>query len=140
MSRIKRLWLSIREPRVVKLIYFIYYLIAVGTGLVTLVWPPRSIEGALGTFTTTLWAVAILAGGLLSAVAVFPGWWAIERAGIYGVLGGIVIYESTVAYLQAVDEGSRLTQFGVLLLATGLFIVRLIPISRYSFEPRPDRG
>ncbi|MCW4458196.1 hypothetical protein [Microbacterium sp. MPKO10] len=140
MSRIKRLWLSIREPRKIKAIYFVYYAIAAGTGLATLLWPPRSIEGALGAFLTTLWAAFILGGGIASCVAVFPGRWWLERAGIYAILGGILIYEGTVMFLQFTETGNRLTQFGVLLLATGLFIVRLIPISRYSFEPRPSWG
>lgn len=134
-----RAWGRIHEPRVAKVIHLVGYLIALGIGSVTLWRPPTSIETPLGPTLTTIWAALILVGGIASTVAVLPGWWWLERIGIFCVAGGALIYFGVVLTLhfQGSPESSRLTQAGVILGFAWLISAnRLWEIRGYTFEPR----
>jgi len=136
---IARLWGRIHEPRVKKLLYSITYLIGVFIGTVTMIRPPTSIETPLGPTLTTVWAVLILVGAIAALVAVFPGWWWMERIGIMLVAAGALIYLGVVItlHVQSQPDSSRLTQAGVILGFTwAASAVRLWEIRGYTFEPR----
>lgn len=137
---VRRLWESITEPRHLKLAYLLIYLITIAIGIVTLVKPPQSIEGPLGTVTTMLWAGLFIFGGLVGAVTVLPGWWWVERLlGIAPIFIGLAIYLAVVIILhvRGLDLGaSRLTQIGIILLASAPFTLRGLLIREYSYEPR----
>lgn len=136
---VSRLWERIHEPRIAKVIHLIGYLIAVGIGTVTLWRPPTSIETPLGPTLTTLWGAAILLGAIAAAVAVLPGWWWLERLGIYSVAVGALIYFGVVVTLHAQGPAgsSRLTQAGMILGFAWLISAnRLWEIRGYTFEPR----
>ena len=138
--RARALWESITEPRHLKVGYFGIYLLTVAIGVVTLVWPPRSIEGPVGSASTALWASLFIFGGVVGAVTVLPGWWWLERAlAIVPISLGLLIYVVVVLILhfQGLDQGaSRLTQLGVILLAGTPFALRFLLIREYTFEPR----
>jgi len=136
-ARIRRAWESITEPRHLKATYFVFYGVALVTGLATLIRPPQSIEGAIGASTTALWAAFVIMGGFGGMLTVFPGWWFAERVSIVMVWLGAGIYFLVALYLNATGSGSRLTQMGWILLGAGLFFVRWLIIRRYSFEPKP---
>lgn len=132
-------WLSIHEPRVKKLLYSVSYAIAVTVGVVTLLRPPTSIETPLGPTLTTIWAALILAGAVGALLAVFPGWWWLERIGILLVCTGALIYLGVVItlHVQSGPESSRLTQAGVILgFCWSFSAARLWEIRGYTFEPR----
>lgn len=134
-----RLWRRVHEPRVTKALYAVSYLISVFVGTVTLMRPPTSIETPLGPTLTTVWAVLILSGTVAAVVAVFPGWWWLERIGILLVATGALIYFGVVVtlHVQSGPESSRLTQAGVILGFVWAFsAVRLWEIRGYTFEPR----
>lgn len=126
----------IAEPRHVKVTYALIYTAVVTTGIATLLDPPRSIEGQLGTALTVIWSVFLIIGGTVGALTVLPGWWWAERLGIILTTTGITIYAVVVLSLHIIAEGSRLTQLGMILLASSVFIVRWVLIRHYSFEPR----
>lgn len=136
----QRMWESITEPRHLKFAYLVIYMVTIAVGLVTLVKPPQSIEGPLGTATTMLWAGLFILGGLVGAVTVLPGWWWVERLlGIAPIFIGLAIYLSVVIVLhvQGLESGaSRLTQIGIILLAAAPFTLRGLLIREYSYEPR----
>lgn len=134
--RIQRAWESITEPRHLKATYFVFYGLALLTGLATLIRPPQAIEGALGTSTTALWAACAIMGGFGGMLTVFPGWWFAERLSIVMIWLGAGIYFIVVLSLHIAQSGSRLTQMGWILMGAGLFFVRWLIIRRYSFEPR----
>lgn len=138
MRALQRAWERITEPRVLKLFYFGAYLLATWVGLVTLIHPPASIEGALGAFITSFWASLIIVGGAAATVAVLPGWWWVERLGVWLILTGAAIYEGVIVTLHVTgpEGASRLTQAGFVALACGLFILRLILTRKWDFEPR----
>lgn len=136
---IRQLWGAIREPRVKKLLYAIVYSVAALTGWATLWRPPQSIEGPLGSGLTTVWAIALTAGAVLALVAVFPGWWWLERLGLYGIGVGALIYFAVVLTLhfQGPPDSSRLTQAGfIFMVVLTVCVIRVHDIWRYTFEPR----
>lgn len=138
--RARRVWESITEPRHLKVAYLVIYAVTVAVGVVTLVKPPQSIEGPLGTVTTMLWAGLFIFGGVVGAVTVLPGWWWVERLlGIAPIFIGLAIYLAVVVilHIRGLDLGaSRLTQIGIILLASAPFTLRGLLIREYSYEPR----
>lgn len=143
MRAIRHAWDAIAHPRHVKVIYLVIYLVAAGIGAVTLVNPPQTISGEVGPLITVIWAALFILGGLVGSVTVLPGWWWAERLlGIGPVLLGLAIYLTVVGVLhaQSIESGgSRLTQFGIILLASSPFILRFFFIKEYSYEPRARR-
>ncbi|WP_336633623.1 MULTISPECIES: hypothetical protein [unclassified Microbacterium] len=136
---IGRLWGAIHEPRVKKLLYAIVYTVAVFTGWATLWRPPQSIEGPLGSTLTTIWALFLTIGAVAALVAVFPGWWWLERIGLLGIGAGASTYFGVVLTLhfQGPPESSHLTQAGFILMVTiAVCAVRTHEIWRHTFEPR----
>ncbi len=131
-------WQKISEPRHLKLFYAGVYVLAIWVGMVTLITPPSSIEGALGSAITAFWAGLILIGGIGGTVTVLPGWWWAERLSVCLILAGIAIYEGVVLHLHIHSPAgsSRLTQFGFVAFAALLFILRLVLTRKWDFEPR----
>lgn len=140
MRALRRLWAMIAEPKHMKLAYLIIYLLTIGIGAVTLISPPQTISGEVGPIITTVWASLFILGGIVGAVAVLPGWWWAERLlGVAPVLLGLGIYlcVATVLHVQGWESGSsRLTQMGIILLASTPFVLRFLVIREYSYEPR----
>ncbi|QYF98900.1 hypothetical protein [Microbacterium sp. PAMC21962] len=122
-----------------KLLYALLYTVAVLTGWSTLWRPPQSIEGPLGSSLTTIWAIALTVGAALALLAVFPGWWWLERTGLFGLGAGALTYFAVVLVLhfQGPPDSSRLTQAGfILMVVFSVCIIRVHEIWRYTFEPR----
>ena len=136
MAPLRRLWESITEPRHMKVTYAAIYALVLATGIATLLGPPRSIEGELGSVLTVIWSVFLIVGGTAGALTVLPGWWWAERLSLILTMTGITIYGLVVLSLHLTQEGSRLTQLGMILLAMSVFAVRWMLIRHYSFEPR----
>lgn len=129
-------WLRIKEPRVLRVVFLLGYLVTLFTGVATLVSPPRTIEGELGPILSVSWALFWILGGAAGAATVLPGWWQVERYAAAAALFGIGIYGLVVIVLHATEEGSRLTQFGVLTIALLFYVLRLVLIRGHDFEPR----
>lgn len=142
IRHVRALWEAITEPRHLKVAYMAIYMMTTAIGVVTLVKPPQSIEGPLGTATTTLWAGLFILGGIIGAVTVLPGWWWVERLlGITPIFIGLAIYLAVVIilHLRGLSDGaSRLTQIGIILLASAPFTLRGLLIREYSYEPRRE--
>ena len=132
----RRLWDSITEPRHLKAVYFLLYIVLTLTGLVTLLVPPTSIAGELGEPLAVAWSVFWLLGGFGGMLTVFPGWWWAERLSIGLMWAGFGIYGIVVLSLHFTSSGSRLTHLGVILFALVAGLGRFVQIRKYSFEPR----
>lgn len=140
MRWIRQLWERITEPRTMKVTYLSIYVLTALIGTVTLVSPPASISGEIGPVITIIWAVLFIVGGIAGAVTVLPGWWWAERLlAISPVLFGLSIYLIVVVtlHVQNMESGSsRLTQVGIITLASMPFVIRALVIREYSYEPR----
>ncbi|MGG7507963.1 hypothetical protein [Plantibacter sp. YIM 135249] len=136
--------MAIREPRRLKAIYWAYYVAAAGLGAVTLSAPPPTVEGALGPVFTTAMSVLLILGGVVGASTVLGGWWRVERLGIWCALGATGIYAGVVTALDpgvlgTAPDLSRTAHLGFVLIASGLFVVRLSLIRGHDFEPHEAR-
>lgn len=132
-------WLRIKEPRFLRVLFLLGYLVTLGTGIATLTNPPTTIEGQLGPVLSVSWALFWIAGGIVASLTVLQGWWEAERYGVYASLVGVAIYAAVVIALHLQSPGSRLTQLGVLIVAALFFALRLVLIRGHDFEPRPGR-
>lgn len=130
-----RAWRALTDPPHQKPVYVLVYVITIMTGLVTLITPPRSIEGVLGPMLMGVTGAAWLLGGLVCLVTLFTPWWWLERFGLGLAVLGIASYGSVVLTLQLVEAGSRLTQLGVIGLAGCLFLIRYLSIREWSYAP-----
>ena len=132
-------WLRVKEPRVLRVIFFLGYLVVLGTGIVTLTNPPTTIEGALGPLLAVSWALFWIVGGIGGSLTVLQGWWEVERYAVAAVMFGLAIYAAVVIILHVQSPGSRLTQLGWLVIGVLFFVLRLLLIRGHDFEPRPRR-
>lgn len=122
-----RLWLRVREPRVITAISGAYWLIFVCMGVAAFVAPPQSIAAELGPIRTELWASFLLVGGALGFIGcclLTAVWWRwVEHAGMIAAAGGLALYFTVVMTLHYTQEGSRLTQaLGLVGLVVGLLL------------------
>lgn len=138
--RVRRLWESITRPRHLKVFYLGVYALAIVGGIVTLVNPPSSIEGPLGTFLTSFWALLLTLGGIGGAVTVLPGWWWAERLSVWLIISGACIYGAVIIGIQlaAPPGSSRWTQVVFVGFALLLFLLRLILTRDWDYEPRRE--
>lgn len=136
-QRIAHVWQSIREPRHIKTVMLAYYITAIFTGVITFVSPPSLVANVVGAVMTYSFSTFLLVGGIMAAVSVYPGWWWAERIGCWFQIAGLGIV-FVVAIYNAANSGSASGPIlgGLIALATGVFVIRLLMIRRYSFEPR----
>lgn len=137
VGTVRKAWAAITEPRHMSVIYGAIYTVAAFGGVVTLVVPPQTISGELGPALSAIWACLFLGGGLLGMSTVLQGWWKWERWASAFMLAGLGIYAFVIASLHLSEQGSRLTQLSVLLLAASVFIVRLALIRGRTYGPTP---
>lgn len=135
MSLARRLWLRVQEPRVITVYQCVIYVAVTLTGIAALLSPPMSIEGAIGPLLTRMFAVFLLTGGALGAIAVLPGIWWLERAAVIACATGALIYAGVVLSLQVTQTGSRLVQLGVIVWALLSIAQRWHRIRRYAYDP-----
>lgn len=130
----KRLWLMLREPRVVTAITSACWGVALAIGVVTLIVPPLTITAILGHMTA-LMAIIMIVGGTLGLAGCLSGWWWIERMGIIAAGTSTAIYAYTLLALHFGSDGSRLTQLGFVLWAAGSLAARWFRIQGGQVDP-----
>lgn len=84
----------------------------------------------------TLVGVFFLAGGIIGMIAGARDFWQLERAGIAAMGAGLAAYAYIITVLHVTEQGSRLTQLSILIVALCMLALRLAMIWRYDFKPR----
>lgn len=137
LARFQRIWSTIQEPRHIKSVYLGYYLIAITTGVVAFLFPPGIIENVVGASATYAFAGFLLLGGAMGAASVYPGWWWLERLGNWSCMWALMIFLIVIITLTA-HEGTEAGGIyaGVGALASGIFLIRLLMIRGFTYEPR----
>lgn len=133
--RILQAWRVLTDPPHQKPVYLFVYMVTIMTGVVTILFPPRTIEGAVGGLLMGINGWSWLIGGLICAITLFTRWWWLERFGIGLAVLGTVMYGLVVATLHVLESGSRLTQLGMIALAGCLFLIRWLSIREWSYAP-----
>lgn len=128
-------FMRIAEPRVVRLLQFGVYMAAIIGGSSSWISPPNSIEGVLGIVLTSIWAAALILGGLLGASSVLQGVWWLERAGVAFCATGLAMYAVVVFSLQVNSPGNRIPQLCVIAIGLLSLAVRWVRIRKYPYDP-----
>lgn len=131
-------WLKVPDPRIVSMIvgsvYAAAFFLLGGVG--TLLKPPLSIVGEVGTLTMTTVGCLFLVGSVVGMIGGALDHWELERVGIAAMGVGSLVYAYIVLTLHFTSSGSRLTQLGMLTAAAGFLALRLAMIWRYDYKPR----
>ena len=83
---------KIAEPRSESVGYFIVYGLMAAAGALVLIEHPMLFVDVLGFNQTSWFGGFVLFGGMAGAVAVLPGWYWLERVGIYSIATGLALY------------------------------------------------
>lgn len=122
----------IAEPRVRRIMYFGIYAGLAIAGTTVFFKPPAAIEHILGgTVLILVFGSFIVAGSVLALVAVLPGIWWLERAGLVSVATGIGMYTLTLLFLGASPIVVVLPIVIILICA-----LRWLDIKEYLLAPR----
>ena len=87
-----RLLRKIAEPRSESAGYFIVYSLMATGGLLVLIEHPMLFVDVLGLNQTISFGAAMTFGGVAAATAALPGWYWLERVGIYSIATGLGLY------------------------------------------------
>lgn len=129
-------WYKVPEPRYVSMATGFAYLLLFLTGLATLVYPPQTIEAAVGEVAMALVGWFLVLGAGIGISAGVTDFWQLERVGIVAMGIGIATYAFIIAKLHVTSEGSRLTQLGMISVVLVFLALRMGMIWRWPFKPR----
>lgn len=126
------LYMKIAEPRVVRLLHFGIYLCMLISGIILVGRPPENYQDIIGLLLVYVLGGFLVLGGLLSAMAVLPGIWWLERVGIILLTTTMAIYVVIVVTLHGSAIGVAVPVAFIF-----AFILRWIDIRRYQLAPTP---
>lgn len=126
-SRLKRFVLLIAEPRVKRVILFVIYVGLIYGGHLVLAGPSKAIETVLGHMLVTVFGSILALGGLLSAVAVLPDVWWLERAGLWLIGFGLLIYVIVIVSIGGSTLGPTVAVVLMLFLTIRWLEIRHMP-------------
>lgn len=93
------LFMKIAEPRVVRILHFGIYICMVFAGWRVIVNPSLSYNHVVNSLTVDILGAFLMVGALIGAVAVLPGVWWLERAGIISLVTGMAMYSVVIIAL-----------------------------------------
>lgn len=125
-----RLFLKIKEPRMVRLLHFGIYTTLLIAGVGVLVHTPRSFEGVLGVLLVYTFGGFIALGSTLAALSVLPGIWWLERAGISLLWSGLGLY-----FLITIGLGASVVTSAIPIGFILTLILRWREINRFQLAP-----
>jgi hypothetical protein len=124
--------MMIAEPRVKRILYFFIYAGLAISGMGVFYKPPAAIVNLLGGMALVItFGLFIVVGALIALVAVLPGIWWLERAGLVSLAFGIAMYTVTLLFLGA--------SFIVTILPIVIILIcalRWLDIKEYLLAPR----
>jgi len=112
---------------------FAIYIFGGAIGIVGLLHPPGSFQASLNLGFVYLMFGFILLGSLITSIAVLPGVWWLERAGLIALGTGVAFY-----ILILIDRKSSMLGLGIAFIALLTFFIRWIEIRRYQLAPREE--
>lgn len=99
-------YMKIAEPRVVRLIQFLIYVGLFIVGIMILQHVPQSLANAAGAQAFVVgFGLMLIIGALCSGVAVLPGIWWLERAGLVLLGFGLLIYLVLIITMKSSPVG-----------------------------------
>src|SRR5690606_13944343 len=108
-------WLRVPMPRELSVAFTLLYALALGAGIVTLIYPPVSLSREVGGPQVMASVGALLiVGALLSMYGGAREHWKVERIGLWLCSWALLIYAGIVLVLHFSSSGSQLTQLFVI--------------------------
>lgn len=135
ISRVRRLWKKVHEPRTVSVLRFFMYLGFLTGGLSAVGNPPSTIEGAIGQSAMLTLAALLAFGGFIGAIAALPGIWWLERVALLAVIMSATIYGAIIATLHIQGTGNRTIQLSFVFAVTLSQFVRWARIKERPYDP-----
>lgn len=128
------LFMKVAEPRVIRIMHFGIYICMMISGIGVIIGPPETLQSVLGHILIYVFGGFVFLGALLSAFAVLPGIWWLERVGI------IMLATSMSMYVVAIFAlGASVVGIVVALALTLSFFQRWVEIKDAQLAPRaPD--
>jgi len=123
----------IAEPRIIRLMQFGVYFAMIFAGIGIIVNPPRAFESILGSFLVYTVGIFISSGAFIGFMAVLPGIWWLERAGILALTTGLTMYAVVVIAL-----GSSILGIAVAVAFILTFFQRWTEIKGAQLAPREE--
>ena len=127
------LFQKIAEPRVIRIVHFAIYtgMFMAGFGTITEI-PPR-LENASGLASVYMIGIFLMVGAFTAGIAVLPGVWWLERAGLFALIAGVLMY---IVVLLSTD--ASLVSFAVSVTFILRFSLRWVEIRKFQLAPRKD--
>lgn len=127
------LFMKIAPPRIRRLCYFVIYVgLTMSGSTLYLKSSPTMTQNAIGgQYLIYVFATFIVLGSLVCAVAVLPGIWWFERAGLYLIASGIIMYAAMLVFLGASPFVTVLPIVFVFILA-----IRWLDIREFLLAPK----
>lgn len=132
---IPRIWLLVKEPRIVTAFTASYWLLVTVTGAAAILSPPLTVAHHIGPILTLVWGFLVLTGGILGFIGCLPGWWWVERAGIIAATTGTLMYLAVVVALHFQEPSSRLVPAGFVVLSLFAYVIRWVRIMGPQVDP-----
>ncbi|PYG00151.1 hypothetical protein SAMN05216184_10490 [Georgenia satyanarayanai] len=132
-----RLWRHINEPRTISVTHALVYAVLTAVALYSLVVPPTTVEGAVGTFSMRLLAATLAVGGALGVPTALAGIWWLERTAVTLVILSSAVYLAIILSLQVTGDPSsnRLLQAGFVFGMGALHFVRWHRVKQRPYDP-----
>lgn len=128
---VRHAYMKIAEPRVVRMIQFVIYVGLFVVGIMILHQVPQSLANAAGAQAFVVgFALMLIVGALSSGIAVLPGIWWLERAGLVMLGFGLLIYLVMVTQINTSPVG-----IVVCLILILTFVQRWIEIKGAQLAP-----
>lgn len=125
------LFLKVAEPRVIRIMQFWIYICMGLAGLGVIFSPSERFQEVLSIALVYIFGGFLVVGSALGAIAVLPGIWWLERAGVISLVTGMAIYVVII-----VDLGSSAMGIVVALLFGLTFGQRWVEIHGAQLAPK----
>lgn len=124
--RALRAFKLIKEPRIVRIFWLAAYisLLVVGVGVIADAIDDTRFVNVIGQGYVYAFAIFMLGGGILGSIAILPGWYYMERAGLIGLAAGVLIYALVSAALGTSLVGLTICWTLLLIFAARWFDIR----------------
>ena len=124
---------KIAEPRVIRIVHFAIYtgMFVAGFGTITEI--PPNLEDATGRVAVYMIGIFLMIGAFTAGIAVLPGVWWLERAGLLALIAGVLMY---IVTLLAADASLLALAVSVTFILR--FSLRWVEIRKFQLAPRKD--
>jgi len=126
-----RLFMLIKEPRVARILQLAIYVGHIVAGMLVLEAVDSTLQDVLGQTLRLVFGWLLIVCALFGTIAVLPGVWWLERAGVFGLIMALAIY---LVVLMSLGTGS-----GVGAVVTVILILQMVKrwteIRRFQIAP-----